>query len=134
MFPQKTCHQRNLRQTKYLLFNFWMIKYTVIPKKAIWQFGKIGVLVNFIIQKLKSKHLVCLSFLWWQVFLREREKIFYTYSGPNSYYENWMPTMFNFYLWTMLIGKHCRHSIFILYFTGASGPCLNLHQQFSWQK
>ena len=25
-------------------------------------FGKIGVLVNFIIQKLKSKHLVCLNF------------------------------------------------------------------------
>ena len=33
--------------------------------------------------KLKSIHLVCLSFLWWQVFLRQREKIFYTYSGPN---------------------------------------------------
>ena len=41
-----------------------------------------GITVNFIIQKLKSKHLVCLSFLWWQVFLRERGKIFYTYSGP----------------------------------------------------
>ena len=41
-----------------------------------------GITVNFIIQKLKSKHLLCLSFLWWQVFLREREKIFYTYSGP----------------------------------------------------
>ena len=27
-----------------------------------WQFGKIGVLVNLVIQKLKSKHLVCLSF------------------------------------------------------------------------
>ena len=49
-----------------------------------WQFGKIGVLLNFIIQKLKSKQLVCLSFPWWQVFLREREKIFYTYSGPQN--------------------------------------------------
>ena len=48
-----------------------------------WQFGKIGVLVNFIIQKLKSKHQVCLSFFWCQVLLREREKIFYTFSGPN---------------------------------------------------
>ena len=46
-----------------------------------WQFGKIGVLVNFIIQKLKSKHLVCLSSLWLHDFLRVREKIFYTYSG-----------------------------------------------------
>ena len=40
-----------------------MIKFKVIPKKPFgtWQFGKIGVLVNFIIQKLKSKHLVCVS-------------------------------------------------------------------------
>ena len=33
------------------------------------------------VQKLKSKYLVCLSFHLWQVFVREREKIFYTYSG-----------------------------------------------------
>ena len=39
----------------------------------------VRVLVNFISQKLKSKYLVCLSFIWWQVFLREREKIFYTH-------------------------------------------------------
>ena len=45
-----------------------------------------GITVNVIIQKLKSKHLVCLSFLWRQVFLREQqEKIFYTYSGPNPF-------------------------------------------------
>ena len=31
---------------------------------AIWQCGKIGALVNFIAQKLKSKQLVYLSFLW----------------------------------------------------------------------
>ena len=30
----------------------------------------------------KKLTLVCLSFLWWQVFLREREEIFYTYSEP----------------------------------------------------
>ena len=41
-----------------------------------------GINVNIITQKLKSKHLVCLSFLWWEVFLREREKIFFTYFGP----------------------------------------------------
>ena len=40
------------------------------------QFEKIDVLVNFIIQKLKSKHLFCLSFLWWQVIVREWEKTF----------------------------------------------------------
>ena len=33
---KKTCHQRNLRQTKCLLFKFWMIKFTFIPKKDIW--------------------------------------------------------------------------------------------------
>ena len=49
---------------------FWMIKFTVIPKKNLygtWQFGKIDVLVNFIIQKfarLKSKHFS--QFFWWQ--------------------------------------------------------------------
>ena len=58
--------------------------YSYIKKKpyGTWQFGKIGVLANSIIPKLKSKHLVCLSFLWRQVFLREWQKIFYTYSGP----------------------------------------------------
>ena len=42
------------------------LKDACLPKKSFgtWQFGKIGVLVNFVIQKLKSKKLVCLSFLW----------------------------------------------------------------------
>jgi hypothetical protein len=48
------------------------MKFTVIPL-GTWQFGKIGVLVNSITQKLKSKHLI---------FLREQDKIFYTYSWP----------------------------------------------------
>ena len=48
-FPQKTCHQRKLIQTKCLLFNLLMIMFTVIPKKTFetWQFGKIGVLSQF---------------------------------------------------------------------------------------
>ena len=50
-----------------------MIKFIVIPKKLFgtWQFGKIGVLVNFIIQKfarLKSKHFS--QFFWLEVNLR----------------------------------------------------------------
>ena len=45
--------------------------------------------VNFIIQKLKSKHLVSLSFLWCQVFLREREEIFSTYSGLSQLQSVW---------------------------------------------
>ena len=43
-----------------------------------------GRTVHFITQKLKSKHLVYLSFLWWEVFLREREKIFFIHSAPRS--------------------------------------------------
>jgi hypothetical protein len=73
-------------QSKHIRFQPSL--FTVIPFDT-WQFGKICVWVNFIIQKLKSKHLVCLSFFWWQVFLREREKIFYTYSSlghDNSIY------------------------------------------------
>ena len=65
-----------------------MIKFAVIPKKkkkkktfGIEQFGKIG---QFYHSKLKSKHLVFLSFFWWQVFLREREKIFYTFLWPTK--------------------------------------------------
>jgi hypothetical protein len=46
-----------------------------------------GITVHCIIQKLKSKHLVCLSFLWEQFFLREQEKIFNTYSGPLTPFE-----------------------------------------------
>ena len=81
---KKTCRQRKLRQTKRLLFNFWMTNWS---KHQFCQIAKrqvalIGINVNSIIQKLKSKHLVCSSFLWWQFFLREREKRFHTYSGP----------------------------------------------------
>ena len=38
--------------------SFCMRKSTVIPKKSFgtWQFGNIGVLVNFIIQKLNGEH------------------------------------------------------------------------------
>ena len=56
---------QKLRQTKCMIFRIWRLKCTIIQKKKLfctWQFGKIGVLVNLIIQKLKSKHLVCLSF------------------------------------------------------------------------
>ena len=57
-----------------------ILQYCQVPN------GFFGITVNFKIQKLKSKHLVCLGFLWWQVLLREREKIFYSYSGPLSLY------------------------------------------------
>ena len=50
---------QKLKQTKCILFKIWRLKCTTIPKKP---FGEIGVLVNLIIQRWKSKHLVCLSF------------------------------------------------------------------------
>ena len=83
-FPQKTSQQRKLRQTKCLLFNFWMIKLTktpILPNCAKCQMAFCWYNCKVIIQKWKSKHLVCLSFLCWQVFLREWEN---TYSGLES--------------------------------------------------
>ena len=54
-FPQKTCCQRKLRQTKCLLFNFLMIKFTVIlPKKAIWHLAIFAKLVFWSILSFKN--------------------------------------------------------------------------------
>ena len=64
--------QRKLR----LLFIFNDKIYSYLKKSHL----ALGILVNFIIQKLRSKHLVCLSFLWVQVLSSEQEKISYTYS------------------------------------------------------
>ena len=75
-FPQKkTCHQRKLRQTKCLLYNFWMIKLTKTPILPNFQVPNVTT-INFITQKLKSKHLVCFSFLWRQVFWGNERKYF----------------------------------------------------------
>ena len=49
---------QKVRQTK---LKAKMYNYTKKTPFATWQFDKIGVLVNLIIQKWKSKHLVCLS-------------------------------------------------------------------------
>ena len=35
-FLQNKFYSEKLRQTKCLLYNFWMIKFTVISKKVIW--------------------------------------------------------------------------------------------------
>ena len=59
-----------------VFFPKWMkrlIKFRIKPKKKFgtWKFGKIYILVNFIIQKfagLKSKHFF--QFFWWEVNLR----------------------------------------------------------------
>ena len=56
---------------QFAQLQFWMTKltqninFTKLPSAKRLFFG---TTVHFIIQKLKSKHLVCLSFLWWEVF------------------------------------------------------------------
>ena len=84
---------RSLKKTREnwdkLSVHFSIFEWWNWPKHQFCQIAKcqmafFGITVNFIIQRLKSKHLVCLSFLWWQVFLREREKIFFTHSGPKN--------------------------------------------------
>ena len=84
LFPQRICRQRKQRQTKHLLLNFWIIELTKTTILTNYQVPNGFFVYNckFYQSKIESKHLVCLSFLWWQVFLREREKIFYTYSRP----------------------------------------------------
>ena len=41
-------------------------------------------MINFIIQKLKSKRLFCLSFLWWQVFWGNERKYSTHIPGPSD--------------------------------------------------
>ena len=48
------------------------------------QVPNIDISVNLIFQKLKSKHFVCLSFLWWQVFLRDWEEKYFTHIPGSS--------------------------------------------------
>ena len=57
---EKTCHQRKLRQTKCLLFNFWLIKFIVIPKIKCLAFGSLAKLVfrpiRFFFEGIKRKY------------------------------------------------------------------------------
>ena len=48
-----------------------MLKLTKIPILSNCQVPNGIACITVIIKKIKSKHLVCLSFLWWQVFLKE---------------------------------------------------------------
>ena len=66
LFPQKTCHQRKLRQTKCLLLK-WMIKLTV---KSHLSLGNLAKMVHFVILKLRSK-LSLSQFSLVRYFLRE---------------------------------------------------------------
>ena len=53
-----------------------LTKTPILPNYQVPDGFFLGITVNFIVQKLKSKHLVCLSFLWRQVFFEgTRENI-----------------------------------------------------------
>ena len=71
-------------------FNFGMLKLTKTPLPYC-QLPN-GFFVNLM------RSFLLHQFLWWEVFLRERERIFYTYSGPrvspgtgdrNIHHKNW---------------------------------------------
>jgi hypothetical protein len=51
---RKTCNQRKLRQTKCLLLIFWVIKFTVTPKKDIWHLAILAKLVFWSISSFKN--------------------------------------------------------------------------------
>ena len=57
-----TWYVSETEQTKCTLFKIWRLKLTIVPKKAIWHYWCFGQ-SYIIIQKVKSKHLVCLGFL-----------------------------------------------------------------------
>ena len=83
--PQKNLWTEKTEIAKCLLFNFWVIKFTVISKKAILPLINLAKLVFWSILSLKNwKVNTYLNFLWSEVFLREREEIFSTYFGPKS--------------------------------------------------
>ena len=67
----------------FLRLNLQLYQKNAIWHLAIWQ---IGVLVNFIIQKLKMNPLVCLSFFWWQVFWVNERKYFTHIPGHNNFW------------------------------------------------
>ena len=74
-------HQKKLRQTPCLLFNFWMMKLTKTPIFPNCQVpnGYFLFIVNFVIKELKFCKIVQLflcQLLWWvRGNLREQEKI-----------------------------------------------------------
>ena len=75
-----------LCQLEYLLDHLSMIKRKELTQKFVCTQNTDGLGISLFV------------FLWWQVFLREWEKIFYTYFGPKCYFK------------TVLIPlMHCRN-------------------------
>ena len=67
-------------RVNFVIFEWWNWSKHQFCQIFKCQMAFFGITVNFITQKLKSKHLVCLSFLWWQVFFEgTRENIFHIF-------------------------------------------------------
>ena len=80
---------KKLRKTKCLLFNFWMIEFTVILKKAIghltiWQNWCLGQFYHSKTWKVNN-YVACFSFLWWKGFFeRTIENILHIFQSSGS--------------------------------------------------
>ena len=77
--PQKNLSPEKTETNWVLTFQFLsdeIYSYTKIKPFGTWQFGKIGVLVNFITQKLKSKHLAISVFSGQRFFWGNERKYF----------------------------------------------------------
>ena len=103
------------RQTKRLLFKIWRLKFTVIKKKPFgtWQFGKIGVLVYFIIQKLEKQTLSLSQFLRYITWFKSQDLPF---NGENvglrwlGEKQSW-GTLVHLGYWIKVLSGHTNHCL-----------------------
>ena len=74
-----------------LLFNFWMIKLTIISKKSIWHFhhSKIEKYTHFPQKIYKLRQTKLSQFVYFSLVLREREETRTKYSAPYPKYNLW---------------------------------------------
>ena len=109
-FPQKFLSPEKTEIAKCLLLNFLVMKLTKtpilhncqVPSGLFWQN------CYFTIQKLKSKHLVCLSFLWWKKFFWGNEKNYFAHTpGPRHLF---MEKILDFA--KLFLHKLCEHRMF----------------------
>ena len=87
LIPSKNMTSEKTETNQVFTFQFSNDKIYSHTKKshlALDNLSKLVFLVNCVIKKLKSKHLVCLSFLWWQVFWGNERKYLHIYRALMS--------------------------------------------------
>ena len=84
LVPSKNLWPEETEIAKCLVFKFLMIKFTVISERDIFPLGNLAKLVFWSILSHKNWKVNTLCFLWSDVFLREQEEIFSTYSGSST--------------------------------------------------